>query len=162
MEPKNRILCWVLLGWFCGFSVTHWSLFIWRFKRKYGVIWRFRWFGGWIFPWWGQKVGHNWTWTRQWNALYAVLRSLNTTVQFSHSVVSNSSWPHALQHARLPCPSPSPWACSKSCPSSRWCHPTISSSVVPFSSCPQSFPASGSFPVSQFFASSGQVLELQL
>ena len=55
-------------------------------------------------------------------------------------------WPHGLQHARLPCPSPTPRACSNSCPSSRWCHPTISSSVVPFSPCPQSFPASGSFP----------------
>ena len=61
-----------------------------------------------------------------------------------------------LQHARLPCPSPNPGACSNSCPSSRWCHPTISSSVVPFSSCLQSFPASGSFPMSQFFTSGSQ------
>ena len=72
-------------------------------------------------------------------------------VQFSRSVVSNSLRPHELQHARPPCPSPTPGACSNSCPSSRWCHPTISSSVVPFSSCPQSFPASGCFPMSQFF-----------
>ena len=64
-------------------------------------------------------------------------------------------WPHGLQHARLPCPSPTPGACSNSCPSSRWCHPTISSSVVPFSYL-QSFPASGSFPRSQFFSSGGQ------
>ena len=64
--------------------------------------------------------------------------------------------PHRLQHARLPCPSPTPRACSNSCPSSRWCHPTISSSVVPFSSCLQSSPASGSFPVSQFFTTGGQ------
>ena len=63
---------------------------------------------------------------------------------------------HGLQHARLSCPSPTPRACSKSCPSSWWSHPTISSSVIPFSSCLQSFPASGSFPVSQFFASGGQ------
>ena len=70
--------------------------------------------------------------------------------------MSKSLWPHWLQHARLPCPSPSPRACSSSCPLSRWCHPTTSSSVVPFSSCPQSVPASGSFQVSQFFASSGQ------
>ena len=70
--------------------------------------------------------------------------------------MSNSSWPHGLQHARLPCPSPTPRACSNLCPSSQWCHPTISSSVVPFSSCLQSFLVSGSFPVSQFFASSGQ------
>ena len=76
--------------------------------------------------------------------------------QFSCSVMSNSLRPHGLQHARLPCPSPTPGACSNSCPSSRWCHPTISSSVVPFSSCLQSFPGSGSFLVSQFFASGGQ------
>ena len=63
---------------------------------------------------------------------------------------------HGRQHARLPCPSLSPWVCSNSCPLSRWCHPTISSSVVPVSSCPQSFPASGSLPVSQFFTSGGQ------
>ena len=73
--------------------------------------------------------------------------------QFSRSVMSNSLQPHGLQHARLPCPSPTPGACSNSCPSSRWCHPTISSSVDPFSSCLQSFPASGSFPMSQFFLS---------
>ena len=63
---------------------------------------------------------------------------------------------HGLQHTRFPCPSPTLWACSNSCPSCWWCHPTISSSVVPFSSCLQSFPASGSFPRSQFFASGGQ------
>ena len=78
------------------------------------------------------------------------------TFQFSCSVVSDSLWPHGLQHARLPCPSPTPRTYSKSCPSSRWCHPTSSSSVVPFSSSLQSFPASGSVPVSQFFASGGQ------
>ena len=78
------------------------------------------------------------------------------SVKFSHSVVSDSLWPHGLQHARLPGPSPTPKACSNSCPSSRWYHPTISSSVIPFSSCLQSFPASGSFPMSQFFASGGQ------
>ena len=72
-------------------------------------------------------------------------------VQFSHSVVSNSLRPHGPQHTRLPCPSPTPRTCSNSCPSSPWCHPTISSSVVPFSSCLQSFLASGSFPMSQFF-----------
>ena len=75
--------------------------------------------------------------------------------QFSHSVVSNSWWPHGLQHSRLPCSSPTPGVCSNSCPSSQWCHPTISSSVVPFS-CFQSIPASGSFQMSPFFASGGQ------
>ena len=78
------------------------------------------------------------------------------TYQFRGSVVPNSLQPHALQHARLPCPSPAPRACSNSCPSSRWCHPTISSSIFPFSSHLQSFPASGSFPMSQFFASGSQ------
>ena len=75
---------------------------------------------------------------------------------FSHLVTSDSLWPRGLQLARLPCPSPSPGACSNSCPLNQWWHPTISSSVVPFSSCPQSFPASGSFPMSQLFASGGQ------
>ena len=70
--------------------------------------------------------------------------------------MSNSLQPHGLQHARLPCPSPAPGACSNSCPSSWWRHPIISSSVIPFSSCLQSFPASGSFLRSQFFASGGQ------
>ena len=79
-----------------------------------------------------------------------------SSVQFSHSVVSDSLRPHGLQHARLSCPSPTPRAYSNSCPLSWWCHPTISSSVVPFSSHFQSFPASGSFPLSQFFASGGQ------
>ena len=76
--------------------------------------------------------------------------------QFSWSVVSNSLWPHGLQHARLPCPSLTPGACSNSCPLSRCCYPTISSSVIPFSSHHQPFPASGSFPMSQFFMSGGQ------
>ena len=88
--------------------------------------------------------------------------SPSNSVQFSRSVVSNSLQPHGLQHARPPCPSPTPRACSNSCPSSRWCHPPISSSIVPFSSCPQSFPASESLPMNQFFASGGQILELQL
>ena len=73
--------------------------------------------------------------------------------------MSESWWPHGLQHTRLPSPSPTPRACSNSCPPCRWCHPTISSSVVPFS-CLQSFPASGSFLVSQFFASDGQSIDV--
>ena len=79
------------------------------------------------------------------------------SVQFSHSVVSKSLRPHGLQHIRLPCPSPTPRVYSNSCPSSQWCHPSISSSVVPFS-CLQSFPASGSFLMSQFSTSGGQVI----
>ena len=76
------------------------------------------------------------------------------SVHFSHSVVSDSLWPHGLQHTRPPCPSPR--VCSNSCPLSWWCHPTISSSVIPFSSSPQSLPASGSFQMSQLFVSGGQ------
>ena len=79
-----------------------------------------------------------------------------SSVQFSCSVVSNSLRPHEPQHAKPPCPSPTPRVHPKPCPLCRWCHPTISSSVVPFSSCPQSFPASGSFQMSQLFTSSGQ------
>ena len=78
------------------------------------------------------------------------------SVQFSHTVVSDSLRPLGLQHARPPCPSATPAVYSNSCPLSQSCHPTISSSVIPFSSCPQSFPASGSFQMSQFFTSGGQ------
>ena len=80
---------------------------------------------------------------------------IRSSVQFSSSVVSDSLWPHELQHARPPCPSPTPGIYPNSCPLSRWCHPTISSSVVPFS-CLQSFPTLGSFQWSQLFASGGQ------
>ena len=83
-----------------------------------------------------------------------------SSVQFSHSVMSDSLRPHGLLHSRLPCASPIPGVYSNSCPLSRWCHPTILSSVVPFSSCLQSFPASGSFPTSQFFASGGHSIGL--
>ena len=79
-----------------------------------------------------------------------------SSVLFSLSVVSDSLWPHELQHARTPCPSPTPGVYSNSCLSSWWCHPAISSSVVPVSSHLQSFPASGSFKMSQFFTSGGQ------
>ena len=94
----------------------------------------------------------------------SVFKTYYLGVQFSLSVLSDSLWTRGLQHARLPCPLPTPGACSDLCPSSRWCHPTISSSVVPFSSCLQSFPVSGSFQMSQLFASGGQakLLEFQL
>ena len=81
---------------------------------------------------------------------------LQFSVQFSRSVVSHSLRPHESQHARPPCPSPTPRVHSNSCPSSRWCHPAISSSVIPFFSCPQSLPSSKSFPMSQLFAWGGQ------
>ena len=79
-----------------------------------------------------------------------------SSVQFNHSVMSNSLQAHELQHTRAPCPSTTPRVHSDSCPSTKWCHPAISSSDVPFSSCPQSLPASESFPMSQLFASAGQ------
>ena len=78
---------------------------------------------------------------------------------FSRYIISNSLRPHGLQHTRPPCPSLSPGVCSNSCPLTQWCHPIILSSVAPFSSCPQPFPASGSFPMSQLFASGAQSVE---
>ena len=92
-----------------------------------------------------------------WTGKYSLLDSIQfSSVQFSHSVVSNSLWPHELQHTRRPCPSPTPRVYSNSCALSRWCDPAISSSVIPFSSCLQSLPASESFPMSQLFAWGGQ------
>ena len=87
---------------------------------------------------------------------FSHLSFVNQFSQFSHSVMSDSLRPYGLQKARLPCPSPTPGAYSNSCSSSWWCHPTISASVIPFSSHLQSFPASGSFPISQLFASGSQ------
>ena len=84
------------------------------------------------------------------------LKMGNSSVQFSCSFVSDSLWPHGPQHTRLPSPSPTLGVYSNSCPSNWWCHPTISPSVIPFSSCLQSFPASRSFQMSQFFTSGGQ------
>ena len=99
------------------------------------------------------RIRHDWS-----NLAAAAADQWNNSlesVQFIRSVMSDSLWPHGLQHSRLPCPSPTPGAYSNSCPSSRWCHPTISSSIIPFSWL-QSFPASGSFPMSQFFTSGAQ------
>ena len=103
------------------------------------------------------------SWTRlKWLSKHPYIHRNDTvmdlwgSVQFSHSVMPRSLQPHGLQHARPPCPSPSPGACSNSCPLSWWCHPTISSYVVPLSSRLQSFPESGSLPMSQFFESGGQ------
>ena len=103
---------------------------------------------------WNRKraLGKNWE-----NTKYGLqLLLMHQLWLFSHSVMSNSLPPHGLQYTRLPCPSESPGVYSNSCPLNRWCHPTISSSVVPFSSCLQSFPASGSFPVSQLLTLGGQ------
>ena len=90
------------------------------------------------------------------------MHTMDPSVQFSRSGVSVSLRPHESQHTRPPCPSPTPRVYSDSCPSSQWCHPAISPSVVPFSSCPQSLPASGSFPVSHLFDEVAKVLEFQL
>ena len=110
------------------------------------------------------EVTKSWTWLSTHNThpnrYFYIL--WNYFVVVVHSVRSKFLQPHEVQNARLPCPSPSPRACSKSCSLSQWCHPMISSSFIPFSSCFQSFPTSGSFLMSQFFTSSGQVLELQL
>ena len=95
----------------------------------------------------GEQKGHAWGGFVFWWQEYLL---------FSPSIVSNSLWPHGLQHARLPCPSLSPRVCSNSCPLSWWCHLTISSSIASFSSCPQSFPASGSFLMNLLFTSDGQ------
>ena len=96
-----------------------------------------------------------WTWKGNKFGWFKV-KDVFSSVQFSRSVVSDSLQPHEPQFARPPCPSLAPGVYSTPCPSSRWCHPTISSSVIPFSSCPQSFPASGFFQLSQLFASGGQ------
>jgi len=92
--------------------------------------------------------------------LFLTASTILSSVHFSCSVVSDSLWPHELQHARAPCPSPTPGVHSNSCPSSQWCHPDISSSGARFSSCPQSLPASESFPMSQLFTWGGQSTEV--
>ena len=97
-----------------------------------------------------------------WVSFHSLVKKLTkfSSVQFSYSVMSDSLQPHEPQHARPPCPSPTPRVYPNSCLLSQWCHPTISSSLVPFSSCPQSFPASGSFQMSQLFASGGQSIRV--
>ena len=101
-----------------------------------------------------QRVRQDWA-TEHTNTLLSDITNY-FSVQFSHSVMFDFLWTHEPQHTRPPCPSPTPGVYSNSCPSSQWCHPAISSSVLPFSSFPQSLPASGSFPLSQLFAWGGQ------
>ena len=113
---------------------------------------------------WNRKKEH--TLSNETYSFYDTVTNFLTSLYQLSSVqllsVSNSLQPHGLQHARLPCPSPTDGACKNSCPSNWWCHPTISSSVIPFSSCPQSFPASGSFSMSQFFTSGGQSIGVSI
>ena len=104
-----------------------------------------------------------WATELNWTELKIFLRAddVQAPVQFSSIAQSSPTMqPHGLQHTRPPCPSPTPKVYPNSCPLSRWCHPAISSSAIPFSSCPQSFPASGSFPLNQFFASGGQIIRV--
>ena len=99
----------------------------------------------------GRLILYHWSNKEAWN--YTLISQENKYIlQISHSLVSDSLWPCGPQHTRPPCPSPTPRACSNSCPSSQWCHSTNLSSVIPFSSCLQSFPALGSFPMCQHFA----------
>ena len=106
------------------------------------------------------KVTYHRHWGHIWGSLKCLLQRCIQVSQLVSSVTQlcQALWSHGLQHARPPCPAPTPGVYSNSCPLSQWCHPTISSSVVPFSSCLQSFPASGSFPRSQFFASGGHCI----
>ena len=106
--------------------------------------------------WWQWSLNSTVKWKKLTFVKMGMYSCMYVVSQLSHSVVSNSLWSRGLQHARFPCPSPTPGACLNSCPSSQWCHPTISSSVILFSSCLQTFPALGTFPMSQFFASGGQ------
>ena len=113
---------------------------------------------------WRKRILSRYRWNRKNNgatvenslAVFQKAKHRITLLLFRHLALSDFLQPHGRQHARLPCPSPSPGVCSNACPLSPWCHPTILSSIVPFSSCLQPFPASGSFPVSQLFASGGQ------
>ena len=99
-----------------------------------------------VVKYWSSSILSHFIYLNIYNIIYSQLKFSFSSVQFSRSVVSDSLPPHELQHTRPPCPSPTPGVHSDSCPSSQWCHPAISSSVVPWSSCPQSLPASESFP----------------
>ena len=142
---KNLPAMWETWVWSLGWKdplekgmATHSSILAWRI------------------PWTIQSMGlqHSLWASLAWRGFNDITQQV-PSVQFSRSVMSDSLWPHGLQHARIPCLSPTPRAWPNSCPSSQWCHSTISSSVIPFF-CLQSFPASRSFPVSQFFASGGR------
>ena len=122
------------------------------------LAWKISWIEepGWLQSKGPQSVGHGLVEWAYFNINTVIFNLTISSVQFSHSVVSESLWPHESQHARPSCPSPTPGVYPNSWPLSQWCHPSISSSVIPFSFCLQSFPASGSFQMCQLFASDGQ------
>ena len=134
------------------FPVVRYGCESWTIIKK-AESWRIDAFELWC---WRKLLRVSWTARR---SNQSILKEI-ISIQFSYSVMSNCWLPHRLQHTRLPCPSPSSGTCSNSCPLSWWCHLTISSSVVPFSSCLQSFTVSQSFPMSQFFASDSQSIEV--
>ena len=135
-------LCCPAANWTCWKTLyLKWNIYHWKKGEKGVLVWH-------ILP---NPSPYTW----QWYLLWATCMKYSS-VRFSRSVMSDSLWPHGLQHTRPPCPSPTPRVHPNSCPLSRWCHPAISSSVIPFSSHLQSFPASGSFQMSQCFSSGGQ------
>ena len=141
---KLRYSCWQICGSFC--CITEWICYMFTYISSLLGL-----------PLTPSLVPPLWVITEHWaEPLVQNSSFLLSSVQFNRLVVSDSLRPHGPQHPRPPCPSPTPGVYSNSCPLSQWCHPTISSSVVPFSSCPQSFPASGSFLMSQLFTSGGQ------
>ena len=158
MNIKKKIIPFIFFAYWVGIpgrwqSSSHCSSEklldpLWGKKGLWGLLWVV---GVYKTP----KNGHLNKWKNA-NKAPVMGPPMLTQVQFSCSVVSNSLQTRGLQHASPPCPSPTPGAFSNSWPLSQWCHPTISSSVIPFSSCLQSFPVSGSFPVSQLFMSGGQ------
>ena len=152
---RQRLHLWViksgrilLMDWFCVESwFVAWGQGNLSFSRL-GKLWQLRLFGN-----SSRKFPHE-----IWKIAHLFCRAMLqfSSVQFSHSVMSDCLQPYESQQARPPCPSTTPRVCPNSCALSRWCHPTISSSVIPLSSCPKSLAASGSFPMSQLFASGGQ------
>ena len=146
---QARILEWVAISFSRGSSRPRYQTWISCIAGRHFTLWATR-------EGVESKKGYKWIYLQNRNRVTDVENKLNGSVQFSCLVVSDSLRPHESQHARPPCPSPTPGVYSNSCPSSQWCHPAISSSVVPFSSCPQSLPASESFPMSQLFTRGGQ------
>ena len=135
----------------CGFLISIPNLILRWYVNKY--YWDMKDFYKFLFQIWEE-------WLTVFNKCMSCMLSCFSSVQFSRTAVSDSLRPHESQHTRPPCPSPTPRVHANPCPSIQWCHPAISSSVVPFSSCPQSFPALGSFPRSQLFSWGGQRIEV--